>query len=114
MYIPELFRESNSSVLDEFVAINSFATLISTVEDGPCVTHLPLILDRTEGTDGVLLGHVARANPHWQVFDGQHEALAIFHGPHAYVSPQWYNTAPAVPTWNLCRGTRVRRSSGCR
>ena len=48
----------------------------------------------------VLQGHVARANGHWREFDGRTEALAIFQGPHGYVSPTWYTTAPAVPTWN--------------
>ena len=48
----------------------------------------------------VLIGHVARANGHWRQFDGGVETLAIFHGPHAYISPSWYATGPAVPTWN--------------
>jgi transcriptional regulator len=56
----------------------------------------PLLLDRDQG---VLLGHLARGNPQWESF-GEIEALAIFSGPHAYVSPSWYATAPAVPTWN--------------
>src|SRR5581483_1560414 len=43
---------------------------------------------------------VARANPHWRAFDGRQQALAIFHGPHSYISPTWYETSPAVPTWN--------------
>ena len=56
------------------------------------------MLDRERN---VLLGHMARANPQWQAFDGSGHALAIFHGPHAYVSPSWYaEPATAVPTWN--------------
>ena len=62
-------------------------------------THLPLLLDRDEGEFGTLYGHFARANPHWQALE-DHRALAIFSGPHAYVSPSWYATRPAVPTWN--------------
>ena len=57
------------------------------------------MLRRSAGR-AVLIGHVARANSQWQQFDGKAEALAIFHGPHAYVSPTWYATSPAVPTWN--------------
>ena len=57
---------------------------------------------RRSAGKAVLVGHVARANSHWRQFDGSAEALAIFHGPHAYVSPSWYATAPAVPTWNYC------------
>jgi transcriptional regulator len=100
MYIPKAFHVSDSSVLDAFITHNSFATLVSTVDGTLFATHLPLIFDRTHSSPGVLLGHVARANPHWRAFDGQQEALAIFHGPHAYISPSWYTTSPAVPTWN--------------
>jgi transcriptional regulator len=100
MYTPKAFAVSDVSVLNDFMVSNSFATLISTVNGLPFATHLPLILDRTESPQGTLLGHMARANPHWRAFDGQQEALAIFHGPHAYISPSWYTTSPAVPTWN--------------
>jgi transcriptional regulator len=55
---------------------------------------------RTRGEARCLVGHVACANHQWRAFDGTAEALAVFHGPHAYVSPTWYATSPAVPTWN--------------
>lgn len=101
MYIPKAFQVSDSRVLAEFIANNSFATLISPVQGSLFATHLPLILDQSRSSPGTLLGHVARANRHWQAFDGQQEALAIFHGPHAYISPNWYaSSSPAVPTWN--------------
>lgn len=100
MYIPKAFLVSDKSVLHDFIECNSFATLVSTVDGEPFATHLPLILDRTRSAHGALLGHVARANPQWRSFDGTQTALAIFHGPHAYVSPSWYATSPAVPTWN--------------
>jgi len=95
MYVPKSFEVSDSSVLDDFIVSHSFATLISTVNETFVATHLPLILDRTEYPQGVLLGHVARANPHWRAFDGQQEALAIFSGPHAYISPT--GTVPRLP-----------------
>ena len=100
MYIPKAFRVSDNSTLDAFITHHSFATLVSTVDGSLFATHLPLILDRPPSSPGVLLGHVARANPHWRAFDGKQEALAVFHGPHAYISPSWYTTSPAVPTWN--------------
>ena len=101
MYTPKAFQVSDSRVLADFIASNSFATLVSTVQGSHYATHVPLILDQSPPKKGVLLGHVARANRHWQAFDGQQEALAIFHGPHAYISPSWYaSSAPAVPTWN--------------
>ena len=101
MYIPKAFQVSDYRVLAEFIASNSFATLISSVQGSLFATHLPLILDQSQSSQGILLGHVARANRHWHAFDGQREALAVFHGPHAYISPNWYaSSSPAVPTWN--------------
>jgi transcriptional regulator len=100
MYIPQAFHVTDPHILHEFIESHSFATLISTAEGKPFATHLPLLFDRTRSAQGALLGHVARANPQWRAFDGRQEALAIFQGPHAYVSPSWYATSPAVPTWN--------------
>jgi transcriptional regulator len=100
MYIPQAFHVEDQLILHEFIDRNSFATFVSTVAGKPFATHLPLLFDHAGSAHGVLLGHVARANPQWRAFDGKQEALAIFHGPHAYVSPSWYATSPAVPTWN--------------
>jgi len=100
MYVPEHFEEKDREVLLSFVERYSFATLISTLASEPFATHVPLLLDRATGAHGTLTGHVARANLHWRAFDGLQPALAVFHGPHAYVSPSWYASAPAVPTWN--------------
>jgi transcriptional regulator len=100
MYIPKAFHVGHQQILHEFIASNSFATLVSTIDGKPFATHLPLLFDRARSAHGTLLGHVARANPQWHAFDGKQEALAIFQGPHAYVSPSWYAASPAVPTWN--------------
>ena len=100
MYIPKAFHVGDRQILHEFINRNSFATLVSTVDGKAFATHLPLLFERARSAHGTLLGHVARANPHWHAFDGRQEALAIFQGPHAYVSPSWYATSPAVPTWN--------------
>jgi transcriptional regulator len=98
MYVPDHFREDRPDVLQEAVRRIGFATLVTHDSDGSLeANHLPMLLD-----GGVLRGHVARANPVWKAGDG--EALAIFLGPHAYVSPNWYpskaETGKAVPTWN--------------
>lgn len=100
MYIPKSFHVTERRVLNDFMRHNSFATLLSTRQGEPCVTHLPVLFDPSQGAHGTLFGHVARTNSHWRLFDGQQQALAIFHGPHAYISPQWYAAPPAVPTWN--------------
>src|SRR5687768_13776546 len=100
MYLPATFGETRRDVLFDFIETYGFATLISAGGIETQVSHVPLLLDRSGGDGGRLIGHVARANPHWRAFDGAQTALAIFHGPHAYVSPSWYVTTPSVPTWN--------------
>ena len=78
--------------------MHSFATLVTCDGASPFATHLPVQYD-PEGEQGTLLGHMARTNPQWRHF-GDDEVLTIFPGPHAYVSPRWYETELAVPTWN--------------
>ena len=94
MYVPDAFREDRPDVLQDAMRAIGFATLVT---DGLTANHLPMLVG-----DGVLRGHVARANPVWKAGEGA--ALAIFLGPHAYVSPGWYPskavTGKAVPTWN--------------
>jgi transcriptional regulator len=97
MYVPEPFNVADDREVLEFVRRYEFATVVSSAP--LLATHIPVAVRRN--VDGlVVFGHVARANPHWKVMDGTRESLVIFHGPHAYVSPTWYATAPAVPTWN--------------
>ncbi|HEY7152939.1 MAG TPA: FMN-binding negative transcriptional regulator [Gemmataceae bacterium] len=99
MYVPAAFAEADPTKLHDFIEQNSFGLLVSRVEGLPFATHLPFLLDRTSGPHGTLLCHVARANPQWRDADGQ-TALAIFSGPHAYISPTWYEAEQVVPTWN--------------
>lgn len=100
MYVPQHFSVSDARVVDDFVRANGFATLVCIRRDGPFATHVPLLLEGSFASEARLLGHVARANPHWREFDGEREFLAVFAGPHAYVSPAWYVDRRAVPTWN--------------
>jgi transcriptional regulator len=79
---------------------HSFATLVTFAGAAPTATHLPLLLQRDAGPHGTLFGHLARANPQWGHFASGAEALVIFQGPHSYISPSYYATSPAVPTWN--------------
>ena len=64
-----------------------------------CATHLPLLVRRDVGAHGQIVGHMARANPHWRTLADQN-VLVVFSGPHAYISPRWYEAADVVPTWN--------------
>ena len=101
MYTPDNFRVSDLQTMQADMERWNFATLITPDAEGELqVTHLPLLLRRDAGRLGTLAGHMAKANAHWQAFNAGRETLAIFHGPHAYISPRWYHTDQAVPTWN--------------
>jgi transcriptional regulator len=100
MYIPGTFHVEETAPLHDLIRRYSFATLITEGEEGPFATHLPLLLDAEAGPFGTLRGHLARANPQWKMFREDRNALIIFQGPHAYVSPLWYTVQPSVPTWN--------------
>jgi transcriptional regulator len=97
MYIPTAFHETRTEVLHAFIRKHSFATLISNGGNGLSISHLPLHLDES-GTR--LLGHLARPNNQWHDFTEGGNVSAIFHGPHTYISPRYYTTRLAVPTWN--------------
>jgi len=99
MYTPAHFQIDDRDTLNAFMHRHSFATIVSSDSIVPQATHMPVLLNPTQGPHGTLLSHMARANPQWQHFSGS-EVLVIFTGPHAYISPAWYVTEPAVPTWN--------------
>jgi len=100
MYTPRSFREEDPAVLFDLMRRHSFATLFGAAPEGPIATHLPFMVEPERGDRGVLVAHMARANPHWRTFDGESEALVTFLGPHAYISPSWYAEKVTVPTWN--------------
>ncbi len=104
MYCPAHFAESRSEVLHALMREHPLATLVTMGEDGIHADHVPLILETADDGSPVLHGHVARANPMWKTLRSDVEALAIFHGPDAYITPSWYPTkrehGKAVPTWN--------------
>jgi transcriptional regulator len=101
MYLPEHFREQRPETLHQLMRQNPLAALITHGPRGLEANHVPLLLD---AQGGVLRGHLARANTQWQGLAQQTEALAIFQGPDAYISPNWYPTKQehrrVVPTWN--------------
>ena len=99
LYMPPHFRVDDRAALARFMDGNGFATLVSHGAGGLSVSHVPLLVE-VEGEALRLLGHVARNNEHWRALEAADEVLAIFHGPHAYVSPTWYAQHPSVPTWN--------------
>ncbi len=99
MYTPAHFQIDDRDTLHAFMRQHSFATIVSSDGNVPQATHMPVLLNPTQGPHGCLLSHMARANPQWRHFSDA-EVLVIFTGPHAYISPAWYVTEPAVPTWN--------------
>jgi transcriptional regulator len=103
MYIPPAFRDNDIESIRATIRGARLASLVTATTEGPVATPLPLFLDESEGEHGVLYGHVAKANPQWQL-PSIGNALAIFSGPDAYVTPSWYatkqETGKVVPTWN--------------
>lgn len=98
MYVPNAFREDNVETLVAFMRAQSFATLVSVLDGTPFASHIPMVV-RQDGGAVRLLGHLAKGNPQWRAL-GNGETLAIFTGPHAYVSPSLYEKRESVPTWN--------------
>lgn len=96
MYTSKLNRNENTAELYKFIRENSFAILVSTVEGKPWASHIPLLLS-ADGTK--LTGHIARGNKQWKEWNTETETLAIFSGPHAYISASWYDHEN-VSTWN--------------
>lgn len=99
MYVPGHFRETDQAKIEAFIRQHDFATLVSWDGTRPVASHLLLDLERAEDGTAWLYGHMSRANPEWRSFDGAREVLAIFSGPHSYVSAGWYGQVN-VPTWN--------------
>jgi transcriptional regulator len=104
MYLPEAFAETRPDVLFALIRAHPFGLLVSTGPEGPLVSPVPFTLAADEGERGTLRAHVAHANPHWRALAAAPQALALFQGPEAYVTPSWYatkrDTGKVVPTWN--------------
>jgi transcriptional regulator len=103
MYTPPAFRDDDRQSLLATIRAARLANFVTATADGPMASPLPLFLDESDGEHGVIHGHLAKANPQWRV-PPLGDALAIFMGPDAYVTPAWYaakqETGKVVPTWN--------------
>ncbi|MGA0025338.1 MAG: FMN-binding negative transcriptional regulator [Burkholderiales bacterium] len=104
MYQPAAFREERVAVMHDLIRAHPLATLVTHAGGALEVNHLPLLIDPEPAPFGTLRGHMARANPLWRQAHAGFEALAVFQGPQAYVTPSWYpskrETGKVVPTWN--------------
>jgi transcriptional regulator len=103
IYLPSSFAEHDLGLLHDLIEAHSFGMLVTTEAGAgaaPMIAHLPFLLDRGQGPQGTLLVHVARANPIRSALAAGAPVLAVFRGPHGYVSPGWYTSRDTVPTWN--------------
>ena len=105
MYIPDMFALEDREAAFALIRRFDFALVVTALGGTPMASHLPILLDAERGPNGTLMGHMARANPQWRDFEALAEtgteALVVFQGAHAYVSPRWYgHDGKAVPTWN--------------
>jgi transcriptional regulator len=98
MYLRPAFNETDLDRIAALIEKNSFGTLVTHGPDGLAATHVPFLVHR-DGDRLVLSAHLGAPNPQCALLDGG-RAMAIFTGPHAYISPLWYRTQPAVPTWD--------------
>ena len=97
MYIPSLNRVEDRQSINAFIHAHGFATLIANDGAKIVASHLPVLFNEDANA---LRSHMARANPQWKYLESGSEVLCIFHGPHAYISPSWYEQQHTVPTWN--------------
>ena len=99
MYVPPYFKNTNTEEVHDFIRENGFGILVSQTSSRLWATHIPLELEKNENEKWVLFGHVSRGNPQWKNFIDKGEVMAIFQGPHTYISSSWYDHEN-VPTWN--------------
>lgn len=97
MYTPAFNRIEDRESINAFIHGHSFGTVITNAGDKMVASHLPVLFDEKANA---LRSHMARANEQWKHFAGSNEVLCIFQGPHAYISPSWYEEQHTVPTWN--------------
>jgi transcriptional regulator len=101
LYIPRAHVVEERAFLHDFMEEFSFVSLITTTPTLR-ITHIPSILDRTRGRFGTIRAHISAQNPQKAAFDGAHQAVIVFKGPHSYISPSWYAVRnQVVPTWNF-------------
>lgn len=99
MYTPEIYKNENQEEIKEFLQENSFGILINQTNGKLWATHIPLELDTNENGATILSGHISKENPQWNGFIDNDQVLAVFSGPHSYISSSWYDHEN-VPTWN--------------
>jgi transcriptional regulator len=99
MYTPDLYKNENPEEIRAFLKENSFGILINQTNGKLCATHIPIELERNTDGKEILQGHISKLNPQAEGFAENDQVLAVFTGPHSYISSSWYDHEN-VPTWN--------------
>jgi transcriptional regulator len=100
VHVPEHYRQRDAEALFAAMRAGAFATIVSAGDDGvPEATWIPFVIEGT-AQQPVIFGHLSRANRQWRSWTAATALLAVFQGPHHYISPGWYVREPCVPTWN--------------
>src|SRR6187431_1953355 len=99
MYIPDLYKNEDQEAIKAFLRANAFGILINQTNGKLWATHIPLELEINKEGEEVLMGHISKENPQWTAFESSDQVLAVFTGPHSYISSSWYDHEN-VPTWN--------------
>jgi transcriptional regulator len=99
MHIPDLYKNEDKESIRKFLKENAFGLLINQTNGKLWATHIPLELEINKEGEEVLMGHISKENPQWTAFESNDQILAVFSGPHSYISPSWYDHEN-VPTWN--------------
>lgn len=100
IYIPAKQLETDRSVILDFIDEFAFAMLV-TAKGGVHITNVPTLFERSVEGWGKVWWHIAKGNAQNEIFDGNTDCTAVFHGPHGYISPNWYTGKNSVPTWNF-------------
>ncbi|MEO8237556.1 MAG: FMN-binding negative transcriptional regulator [Flavobacterium sp.] len=99
MYTPEIYKNEDPESIRTFLKENSFGILINQTNGKLCATHIPIELEINADGKEILQGHISKLNPQAEGFTENDQVLAVFSGPHSYISPSWYDHEN-VPTWN--------------
>ncbi|PWA09631.1 FMN-binding negative transcriptional regulator [Flavobacterium laiguense] len=99
MFIPDIYKNEDKDSVNKFLKENAFGLLINQTNGKLWATHIPLELEINKEGSAVLMGHISKENPQWTAFESNDQILAVFTGPHSYISPSWYDHEN-VPTWN--------------
>ena len=113
IYTPSHFAIEDREVLFDHIERTGLALLIGVGVEGPLASHAPMLLERNQGPSGRLVGHLAKANPHWQEALGEKPALAVFQGPDAYITPSWYQHGTMPSSTPAARSASSRTATGC-